>query len=28
VRNITHTLISNTSEGGARAVFDLLRERY
>jgi CubicO group peptidase (beta-lactamase class C family) len=28
VRNITHTVISNTSEGGARAVFDLLRERY
>jgi CubicO group peptidase (beta-lactamase class C family) len=28
VRNITHTVISNTSEGGARPVFDLLRERY
>jgi CubicO group peptidase (beta-lactamase class C family) len=28
VRNTTHTVISNTSEGGARPVFDLLRERY
>jgi CubicO group peptidase (beta-lactamase class C family) len=28
VRNITYTVISNTSEGGARPVFDLLRERY
>jgi CubicO group peptidase (beta-lactamase class C family) len=28
VRNITHTVISNTSESGARPVFDLLRERY
>jgi CubicO group peptidase (beta-lactamase class C family) len=27
-RNSTHTLISNTSAGGARPVFDLLRERY
>lgn len=28
VRNTTHTVISNTSDGGARPVFDLLRERY
>ena len=27
-RNITRTLISNTSAGSARAVFDVLRERY
>jgi CubicO group peptidase (beta-lactamase class C family) len=27
-RNSTHTVISNTSEGGARPVFDLLRELY
>jgi CubicO group peptidase (beta-lactamase class C family) len=28
VRNSTHTVISNTSDGGARPVFELLRERY
>jgi CubicO group peptidase (beta-lactamase class C family) len=28
VRGITHTVISNTSDGGARPVFELLRERY
>jgi hypothetical protein len=28
VQKITHTVISNTSDGGARPVFEVLRERY